>query len=73
VKEFTSFNAVHNVWPFWRQVVFDLCRSARLPDVFVGLYRNKSIGELAGGVKQAMQPPSSRKQIADDATTDTTA
>lgn len=31
VTEFAQFNAVHNVWPFWRQHVFDMLKKASLP------------------------------------------
>jgi preprotein translocase subunit SecB len=35
---FADFNAVHNVWPFWRQHVFDLIGKARLPTLQVPLF-----------------------------------
>jgi hypothetical protein len=31
VQEFASFNSVHNVWPFWRQHVYDTMKKASLP------------------------------------------
>jgi preprotein translocase subunit SecB len=31
LKEFAHFNAVHNVWPFWRQFVFSTTNQAHLP------------------------------------------
>jgi hypothetical protein len=31
LKEFAPFNAVHNVWPFWRQFVFSTTNQAHLP------------------------------------------
>lgn len=31
LKEFANFNAVHNVWPFWRQFVFSTTNQAHLP------------------------------------------
>jgi len=37
VKAFAEYNAVHNVWPFWRQHVFDMVRRARLPDLEIPL------------------------------------
>jgi len=46
IEEFVNFNAVHNVWPFWREVVFRLARSARLPAIWVPLYSaNSAAGE----------------------------
>ncbi|MCO6413347.1 MAG: hypothetical protein J5I92_11420 [Thiogranum sp.] len=37
--EFSKFNSVHNVWPFWRQHVFETLRSADLPKLQVPLMR----------------------------------
>jgi hypothetical protein len=31
LQEFARFNAVHNVWPFWRQFVFSAANQAGLP------------------------------------------
>ncbi|MDD2758728.1 MAG: hypothetical protein PHH11_00385 [Methylomonas sp.] len=31
LDEFARFNAVHNVWPFWRQYVFSVANQAGLP------------------------------------------
>jgi hypothetical protein len=38
IKAFTGFNAVHNVWPFWRQHVFDVVQRARLQAIDVPLF-----------------------------------
>lgn len=38
LKAFAEFNAVHNVWPFWRQHVFDLLGQARLPMLQIPLF-----------------------------------
>lgn len=38
IKAFASFNAVHNVWPFWRQHVFDVVQRARLSPIEVPLF-----------------------------------
>ncbi len=38
-EEFAQFNSVHNVWPFWRQHVFETLRSAELPRLNVPLMR----------------------------------
>ena len=35
---FATFNAVHNVWPFWRQHVFDIVQRAKLPPLEVPLF-----------------------------------
>ena len=31
LKEFAKYNAVHNVWPFWRQYIFSTANQAGLP------------------------------------------
>lgn len=38
LKAFADLNAVHNVWPFWRQHVFDLVSRARLPKLDIPLF-----------------------------------
>ena len=38
-QEFTSFNAVHNAWPFWRHHVFTTVSAAKLPRLAVPLFR----------------------------------
>ena len=38
IKAFADNNSVHNVWPFWRQHVFDVVARARLPQLEVPLY-----------------------------------
>lgn len=35
---FSNFNSVHNVWPFWRQHVFDIVQRGRLPHLEVPLF-----------------------------------
>jgi preprotein translocase subunit SecB len=37
IEVFAKFNAVHNVWPFWRHNVFDICQRAKLPILNVPL------------------------------------
>ncbi len=31
IKEFSLYNGLHTIWPFWRQFVFDMIPRARLP------------------------------------------
>jgi preprotein translocase subunit SecB len=38
IKLFADLNSVHNVWPFWRQHVFDIVSRARLPQLEVPLF-----------------------------------
>lgn len=38
IKAFAEFNAIHNVWPFWRQHVFDLVDRGRLPRLTIPLF-----------------------------------
>lgn len=40
--KFVEFNCIHNVWPFWRQHVFDTLKRASLPVPSVPLYANQS-------------------------------
>lgn len=35
---FAEFNIIHNVWPFWRQHVFDLVQRGGLPKLEVPLF-----------------------------------
>jgi hypothetical protein len=42
LKAFSDFNSVHNVWPFWRQHVFDLVALARLPQLAIPLFSGNS-------------------------------
>lgn len=38
LTEFARVNAVHNIWPFWREFVFNLVGRSGLPDIHIGLY-----------------------------------
>ena len=40
LKEFIRFNAVHNVWPFWREFAFKSASEARLPRPIIPLMKN---------------------------------
>ena len=40
--KFVSFNCIHNVWPFWRQHVFDTLKRAELPVPTVPLYAGQT-------------------------------
>lgn len=44
-EEFSNFNAVHNVWPFWREHVLHSLRAAELPLLNVPLMRGIPIGK----------------------------
>lgn len=37
LKLFAENNSVHNVWPFWRQFVFDIVQKSKLPHIEVPL------------------------------------
>jgi hypothetical protein len=37
--EFLKYNTVHNVWPFWRQHVFQTTKTANLPSLSIPLFR----------------------------------
>jgi len=58
IKVFADHNSVHNVWPFWRQHVFDVVSRGRLPHLEVPLYsvsiaraesEQSSTGSATGG------------------------
>jgi len=38
MKAFAEFNVIHNVWPFWRQHVFDMVQRGGLPKLEVPLF-----------------------------------
>lgn len=38
IEAFANHNSVHNVWPFWRQHVFDTIARSRLPHIEIPLY-----------------------------------
>jgi preprotein translocase subunit SecB len=38
IGAFANHNAVHNVWPFWRQHVYDIVQRARIPHLDIPLY-----------------------------------
>jgi preprotein translocase subunit SecB len=38
IKAFSNHNSVHNVWPFWRQHVYDVIARSRLPHIDIPLY-----------------------------------
>lgn len=48
LKAFSSFNAVHNVWPFWRQHVFDIVSRARLPRLNVPFFSGRQPADTQG-------------------------
>ncbi len=38
IRAFAEFNVIHNVWPFWREHVFNIVGRGRLPRLEVPLY-----------------------------------
>lgn len=42
LAEFVRFNCTHNVWPFWRQHVYDTLKKASLPLVAVPLFQGRA-------------------------------
>jgi hypothetical protein len=47
IRAFASFNAVHNVWPFWRQHVYDIVNRGRLRPIDIPLYSGNPVGGVA--------------------------
>lgn len=41
---FCEFNCVHNVWPFWRQYVYETLKSASLPVITVPFFPGQKDG-----------------------------
>jgi preprotein translocase subunit SecB len=56
IKAFADANSVHNVWPFWRQHVFDIVSRARLPHLQVPLF--------SGGISRELPRLSKTKRTA---------
>jgi len=51
IQAFATFNAVHNVWPFWRQHVFDIVNRAHLFHIDIPLFSGNPPG--GGGVPRS--------------------
>ena len=47
LAEFVRFNCTHNVWPFWRQHVYDTLKKASLPLVAVPLFQGRTNSSAA--------------------------
>jgi hypothetical protein len=47
ITAFAGFNAVHNVWPFWRQHVYDVVNRGRLAPIDIPLYSGNPIGGVS--------------------------
>ena len=47
ITAFAGFNAVHNVWPFWRQHVYDIVNRGRLKHIDIPLYSGNPIGGVS--------------------------
>lgn len=41
---FARYNVLHNVWPFWREHVFQTVAKARLPRIEIPLFLGQSVG-----------------------------
>lgn len=41
VSEFANWNSVHNVWPFWRQHVYDTLKKASLPLISIPFFSGR--------------------------------
>jgi preprotein translocase subunit SecB len=52
LNEFSRFNAVQNVWPFWRQYVFSMASQAGLPTPEIPL--NTSLQSLENLVQESV-------------------
>jgi|SRR5580658_534774 hypothetical protein len=61
IRAFASFNAVHNVWPFWRQHVFDVVNRGRLQHIDVPLYSGMPLGGVATAASPSKKLASTRR------------
>ena len=62
IGEFSSYNAVHNVWPFWRQHVYYIAGNSGLPTMILPLFRDSGSNNPA---KKKRRKVAQQKQIAD--------
>ena len=58
---FTQFNAVHNVWPFWRQHVYETIAMASLPRITLPFFR--AIPGVPKAKRTARRPLAAQKWI----------
>lgn len=42
LKTFAKYNGMHNVWPFWRQHVFDIVQRGNLPKINISLFADST-------------------------------
>lgn len=42
ISEFSQYNVIHNIWPFWREHAFRMSREAELPLPMITLYNKHS-------------------------------
>ena len=54
-EEFSNFNSVHNVWPFWRFHVFETLRSAELPPLRIPLMRGLNVKNVKKELKRKIE------------------
>lgn len=54
---FCQWNCIHNVWPFWRQYVYDTLKSASLPVVSVPFFHHGGRSKKPKTVKLAKKKP----------------
>lgn len=59
MKAFADINSVHNVWPFWRQHVFDVVSRGRLPHLEIPLF--------SGAPTKATRNSQDARSVADSA------
>lgn len=58
LEVFTEFNSVHNVWPFWRQHVYETVSKASLPRITIPLFR--AIPAAPKAKRSVPRPPARR-------------
>jgi preprotein translocase subunit SecB len=55
LQAFAELNGVHNVWPFWRQHVFDIVQRAGLPHIDVPLFAGNHVDHTRAKISEASE------------------
>lgn len=62
IKLFADLNSVHNVWPFWRQHVFDVAQRGRLPPIVIPLFAGSMLSQAPANDPAAADLPVERER-----------
>lgn len=62
LQEFGEFHCTHNVWPFWRQHVYDTLKRASLPLVQIPFFSGKALPPTKGRSRKMQRVGESKKK-----------